>query len=485
MNGRVACVVVALLGLCAGAARAQQVAHLEVAPKKTPLSGAIPDGVIDVGPDHVVVSAWYGQQTPGGPAACAMFVVDKASGATVAELPGGPEQLRVVGRTALILGTSVLQAGLHDLATGAKVVDLPGLVVCDGEAVYSDANAGKLVRHDPATGRPLWELAPGKPFGGKWGIKHILPVRDGAWIVDDKKTVFLKASREGKEVQRYEVPAAEVQTELGVDTLPVGPKDLLLLLFNGVQLGKERGPLLRLIGDGKPKDLPLPGGRPSFVALGGLRRHADVWTFERKGKLCGVAEARADGSELGDPDIRVAIDLRRWKVLPARFPRDTDGVVSVAGYIQVGADLWDAAEGKKVATAAAPARWLALSERQALEWNPDARAARLVPLAGGEARAVALPGEGVELVRAIAPRGPGPMLLLTSAGAKTALLALDPDTGEVTPVAEHEGPTSLVTAALRPVGGQLWALLAVGQGRAVKLHLYGVEVKAEPKGGKR
>lgn len=439
------------------------------------VSGPVPNGFVQATPGRVVVGFWHSVVNNSGPQI--VVILDDQTLAPVAEVLAPLQTVRVFDRSLFFIDVRRI-GSFRALADGQTLGEIDGgVTAASDDAFYLGMSNGHVQRYDPTTGKVLWDKAiEGAQFTPR-SVATIRFTRDGVWAgnQDGRHFVHLRAA-DGRETARYDLPPAEAQAVSSVtaQVLPTDDRDYLVLAMPGVTAGRERGTLFRLIGDRQPKDLLVRGAEPYVSEVGRWDADSRVCSFERRSKTYTLVEARADGSDEGPTDCSYAIDVKRWR-LAERTPRLPSGsmLMSSLGYRQVGDDIWDVAEGKKIASVSGGAEWLALSDRYAVSWSETAHVLEVVPLGGGQRREVAY-AEATDLECMSARFGDEFVITARRDGAPTTISALDPATGVVTEVASFEGVADVVTAAPRVVGGKLWLLVSEGEGTAIRLHLYGV-----------
>jgi hypothetical protein len=440
------------------------------------VSGPVPSGFVQATPGRVVVGFWHSVVNNSGPQL--VVILDDQTLTPVAEVLAPLQTVRVFDRSMFFIDAA-RTGSFRALADGHMLGEVDGSVTtaASDDAFYLGMSNGHVQRYDPTTGKVLWDKAiEGAQFTPR-SVATVRFTRDGVWAgnEDGRHFVHLRAS-DGRETARYDMPQAETQGAAAAQVLPTDDRDYLVLTIPGVTVGRERGTLFRLIGDRQPKDLLVRGAEPYVSELGRWDSDSRVVSFERRSKTYTLVEARSDGSNDGPLDCSYSIDVKRWRSgeRTRRLPTGSM-LVSSLGYRQVEEDIWDLADGKKVASVSGGARWVAVSERYAVSQDPATHEVEVVPLAGGERRKVPFAdATGVECVNTRF----GDWFLVTARrdGGSTTIGALDPRTGAIIEVATHDGASELVTAAPRVIAGKLWLLVSEGEGAAIRLHLYGVTV---------
>lgn len=429
---------------------------------KADLRGKVAGGVVEVGKDRVVVALHHDVQERGS--VKETYILDRATLATIIELPyGHPETLAVFPESLLATVQGFPQLGiLFGLKDGARVHDFGrNLVVYHGsQQLYSAWTKAIVKRHDPATGRVLWERPLGAPFEPEIGA--MVCMRDGVWSGSEDRRAWQFVGQDGKPGARHEAAPNELpeKSYFVANALDVGSDELLVLSAGGVPAGKnKRGALFRLVGDGKPKDLVLPGAGPGLILTGRGDSDTVPWAFERKGKRFVVASGRADGGD-GEADTYFLIDPKRWKAAgSARRPRL--GVSSDRGYIldedegPGRGQVVDLATGKVAVALPADAAWWTLTDGQAVAWDRATTTLRCTSLEGGATREVPLGGEATFY----SLRHGDLLVALVRRDGALASKVIDAATGEVADAAAHAGEVALLGVADRPVDGRVWFLV--------------------------
>lgn len=466
---------VAALLLALGAVAGAQPRHVELGTRQE--RGPYPSGRVEVTRDRIVVAFYYDGQaghTWG-------HLLDAATLRTL-ETWNGPnlQQLRVFEEASSVFwgfdtGEDFLGA-FRRLSDGGEAggVRVP-VIAHDARTMYGLRRDGHVQRYDVATGAALWDADLGQGFGAGAALAM---GRRGAWLSSDDQRRFVYRDLEGKERARYELPAAD-RGDLRARTLMYAAlpeddeDDRLVVMLSPWPTGRggEQGTLYRLIGDGRPKDLVVPGGHLGLVLLGRWDADTLPCLFQRgRGKRYALISGRADG-QAGDADRHIAIDLRRWRVAASSPSAPADHAI-LAGYFARGADVYDLADGKRVVSAREGETIVAMSQQYVALWVPASDALTIKPLSGGAARTVEVPGTSEARVASLLE---GDTFIVQTHGPMgDAVFGLDPATGAQAPIVESASSLRIVGQAPRLADGTLWTLVTEGEGERMRLHLYGV-----------